>query len=54
MKKERKNKLLPVIGWRANDSEREMLRVVKEHFMRSSNSDIIRFLVIDAYKKICK
>lgn len=52
MKKKNKNNLLPVIGWRANEEEREMLTVVRQHFMRSSNSDILRFLVVDAYKKI--
>lgn len=52
MEKKNKNNLLPVIGWRANEEEREMLTVVRQHFMRSSNSDILRFLVVDAYKKI--
>lgn len=52
MKKNKKNKPLPVIGWRANEEEREMLAAVKKHLMRSSNSDVIRFLVVDAYQKI--
>ena len=52
MKKTEKKKLLPVIGWRANEEEQHMLEVLRKEMVRSSNSDVIRVLVRTQYEKI--
>ena len=52
MKKTEKKKLLPVIGWRANEEERHKLEVLRKKMVRSSNSDVIRVSVRAQYEKI--
>jgi hypothetical protein len=51
MNRNKKKKSFQMVGWRITEEEMQMLEALKKKLMRKSTSDVLRFLVVQEYKK---